>query len=256
MDHIHWELSVLSRAVAYKNLSGASSQVGLSQPQLSRIIAKLEKALNVSLLDRATKRNAAWTPTAFKLVEVYSKAIRSLDQELGKLTDSLLTKDIKIGALEGLIPTVVPIAKKLMDMGLHTVDVGIYDLNQLEEFFFRGEFDLIFVPREPGRKKYKFSKILGYQILENVQKTTAPLVMSSFEYATQRSVIKAAGDKQILISNSLAVRRKWFDEFGGMGVMPSAVLKQKPVRSEVVESVYMLGKDSFSVAIWERLTGG
>jgi hypothetical protein len=252
MDHVHWELSVLSRAIAYKNLSGASTQVGLSQPQLSRIIAKLEKSLNVVLLDRTTKRNAAWTPTAFRLVEVYSKAIRSLDHELTKLTDGVHLKHIKIGALEGLISTALPFAKKLLELGTHTIDIGVYDLNQIEELFFRGEFDLLFVPREPGRKKFKYSMLLGYQVLEKIGKIAEPLVMSSFEYATQKAMVKNSGDKQILISNSLAVRKQWIDEFGGEGIFPSAVLKQKPNRDHV-ESVFLLGNDNLSSSLWEKI---
>ena len=35
MVSLHWEMSVLSRAVAYPNLSGAASHVGLSQRQLA-----------------------------------------------------------------------------------------------------------------------------------------------------------------------------------------------------------------------------
>lgn len=251
MDHIHWELSVLSRAVAYKNLSGASTQVGLSQPQLSRIIAKLEKNLGILLLDRTTKRNASWTPTAFKLVELYSKAIRNLDHELSRLTEKSLNKHIKIGALEGLIPTVLPYAKKLLESGPLTVDVAIYDLNQLEEHFFKGEFDLIFGPREPGKKKFKYVKVLGYQVLEKIQKSEVPLVMSSFEYATQRA--KQNNEKPILISNSLMVRKMWLEQIGGQGIVPSAVLKQRPSRDSV-ESVFMLANDNFNQALWEKLT--
>jgi len=71
MEHFNWELSVLSRAVAYQNLSGASQHVGLSQPQLSRIIQKLEAQWSVVLLDRSAKRKACWTPAAYKLARVY-----------------------------------------------------------------------------------------------------------------------------------------------------------------------------------------
>jgi len=252
MENIHWELSVLSRAIAYKNLSGASSQVGLSQPQLSRIIARLEKALSVVLLDRATKRNAAWTPTAFKLVEIYSKTIRSLDQELTKLTGSMLTKHMKIGALEGLIPTVLPYAKKLLELGSHTVDIEVHDLNQIEEFFFRGEFDLLFVPREPGRKKFKYSKVLGFQVLERVEKSPQPLVMSSFEYATQRALVKQSSERPILISNSLLVRKLWLEQFGGTGIVPTQVTKTRP-KGETVESVFLLGNDTLSSTLWDKI---
>ena len=47
MDHLHWPLSVLSKAIHHKNLSAAADHIGLSQPQLSRLIAQLEEELGV-----------------------------------------------------------------------------------------------------------------------------------------------------------------------------------------------------------------
>jgi DNA-binding transcriptional LysR family regulator len=82
MERISHELSVLTRAVAYKNLSGASQHVGLSQPQLSRIVKKIEETFSIVLLDRGAKRNATWTPTAHRLADFYLKKMRVFEREL------------------------------------------------------------------------------------------------------------------------------------------------------------------------------
>jgi DNA-binding transcriptional LysR family regulator len=71
MELLAWELSVISRAVAYKNLSSAAAHVGLSQPQLSRIVQKVEKNLQVQLLDRSSRRSSSWQPIALQLAEIY-----------------------------------------------------------------------------------------------------------------------------------------------------------------------------------------
>ena len=55
MQNFSHEFSVLRRAVAYKNLTAASQNIGISQPQLSRIVAKLEQELDVKLLNRDRK---------------------------------------------------------------------------------------------------------------------------------------------------------------------------------------------------------
>ena len=57
MEYLSWDLAILSRATHYPNLSIASTHVGLSQPQLSRIVAKLEEQYGVQLLDREARRD-------------------------------------------------------------------------------------------------------------------------------------------------------------------------------------------------------
>src|SRR5947209_3185861 len=71
VTELNYPLSVLAKAVAYRNLSSASLHVGLSQPQLSRLISQIEKELGVELLDRKVKRKSSWTPQAMKLAELF-----------------------------------------------------------------------------------------------------------------------------------------------------------------------------------------
>ena len=115
MELVSHELSVLARAVAYKNLSGASLHVGVSQPQLSRIIKRLEETFSVVLLDRSAKRNATWTPTAYRLAEFYSKKMRIFDRELEALIGATQSRQLQVGTLEGLIGMAMPFAHFLLD---------------------------------------------------------------------------------------------------------------------------------------------
>lgn len=253
MDRIGHELSVLSRAVAYKNLSGASTHVGLSQPQLSRIVKRIEETFSIVLLDRGAKRNATWTPTAYRLADFYLKKMRTFDRELEALVHSTQTRQLQLGTLEGLTGLAMPFANHLLEkVGVRVVEIDVFDLDRLEELFSRGELDLIFTSREPGRKKFLYSHILGYQALEKVQSNPHFQVMSTYEYSTRRE--KLADAERILISNSLAIRRDWFRRYGGQGTIPSEPKPEK--RSSLdTEPIIMIGSDTLSPKVWQELLG-
>ena len=165
MDYLSWDLAILSRAVAYSNLSGASAHVGLSQPQLSRIVAKLEEQLNISLLDRETKRKSSWTPAAFRLAEIYTATFQNFRTEVNQLADGLEPDTLRIGALEGLVPLATSFCKKLYDQSdIMVLELNVHDTNALEEKFLKSELDLIYSVREPSRKKFRYTHSLGYQM--------------------------------------------------------------------------------------------
>jgi len=260
LEGLSWELSVLSKAVAYKNLSGAASNIGISQPQLSRIVHRLEAELSGSLLDRGSKRKSSWTPLAHQIAEVYLRSVRSLNGEVQHLLTGSEPKLIHIGALEGTIPLAVACGHHILkETAVETLDLNVYDLNLLEEQFFRGDLDLIFTIREPGRKKYTYSQLLGFQILENIESSPDYRVMSSFEYGTQgagkiakRKKEPSAGRSKTLISNSLSVRRHWLDSFGGIGTLPSPVKTgRRPIANST--EVHLFAQDYFSPSFWEKV---
>jgi DNA-binding transcriptional LysR family regulator len=271
MDHfslegLSWELSVLSKAVAYKNLSGAAQNVGISQPQLSRIVGKLESELRAVLLDRGARRKSGWTPLAFQLAEVYLKSVRGLNFEVQKLIEGNEPRILHIGTLEGLIQLAVKFGNHILShTGIETVELNVYDLNVLEEKFFKGSLDVIFTAREPGRKKYQYSKLLGYQSLELVESDENVRVMSSFEFGvseiktSRQNKAKKGAEAQpkTIFSNSLAVRRQWMESCGGVGTLPSSVrAAKKPAATlhKVVEEdeVYLYAQDNLSAALWEK----
>ena len=265
MDNLHWQLSVLSKAIHYKNLSGAASHVGLSQPQLSRIISRLEGELGVVLLDRTARRKSGWTPVAFKIADTYFRTSRKLTQSLQQLTTDDQITHISIGALEGLIPLANQFCTQLYEHAkVHLIELNVYDLSELEERFEKDEIDLIFTCREPGKHKYRYVQNLGYQVIEKTGGQNSLRVFSQYEYANHMSTGRKHSPKEsgketgakdakspsrFLISNSLAVRKLWVGA-GGAGYVPSEVRKRKGSEQDV--PVYLIASDMFNPALWKR----
>jgi LysR family transcriptional regulator, transcriptional activator for aaeXAB operon len=255
-DH-HYELSVLCRAIHYNNLSSASLHVGLSQPQLSRIIARLESTLNIILLDRSSRRKAHFTPIAFRLVETYLHSSHKLEKELDHWIRKNEPTTLKGGTLEGLIPLALQFCNTLLKKStLKTLQLDVFDLNLLEEFFLNGDLMLLFTSRAPGRRKYKYERQLGYQILETKGKAgrspaSTPRVLSAFEYGKEKHALHLKPLEKTFISNSLEVRRNWIDQMGGNGIIPSEVLQHKPKFD--FQNVLLIADDSLSHALWDIL---
>jgi molybdenum-dependent DNA-binding transcriptional regulator ModE len=255
MNNLYSELGVLSRAVAYQNLSGAAVHVGLSQPQLSRIVAKIERELGIQLLDREKRRKSAWTKIAHQLAETYLRSHQSLRLEIQKLQGQPLLEEIRVGTLEGLVPMALELAQRLLKgTKLMRVELDVYDLNALEEHFLSSDLDWILTFREPGRRKFKFNRILGYQTLETVgAEADSPRVMSLYEYRAQVEGKRSEGtEPKTLVSNSLMVRKLWLETWGGRGVVPGGVRSEK--RGSKNESpVILLAQDRFPDPLWKAM---
>lgn len=252
MQQIYYELSVLAKAVHFKNLSGAALHVGLSQPQLSRIIAKIEDELKIVLLDRSAKRKSGWTPIAFQLSQMFEKSIKRLEGELQGLSQNQLVNEIHIGTLEGLSSFAINACKHCFDQtGVAKIYIEIYDLSELEAHFLSGDLDIIFTSKIPGRQKFKYLNELGFQVLEKIQTNKNYALLSSFEYA--RSHKKDFEDfKHVLVTNSLTIRKDWFKLYGGSGFMPTEAKRGKS--KEHHEPVLMIGSDILNPALWQQVS--
>jgi len=251
-----WELSVLSRAIVFPNLSAAANHVGLSQPQLSRIIARLEGDIGVTLLDRTVRRKSGWTPIAARLAETFLKSARNLETEVQMLVGNAQPRTISIGTLEGLTSIAITFAEQIFRVGgIKVIDLNVYDLDQLEEFFLKGDLNLIFSVREPGRRKFRHLRHLGQQVVEPQQNASGNYcIMSTFESSS--GLQKAAEGAPVLISNSLAVRRKWLEQYGGTGLLPGEVKRtRKSALTSTAEDrgVYLIGDDLFSETLWKKI---
>lgn len=249
-QQIYYELSVLSKAVQFKNLSGAALHVGLSQPQLSRIIHKIEEELKIVLLDRNAKRKSGWTSIAFQLALLYEKSFKTLEQELNNISQNQMAAEIHIGTLEGLSHFAVDACKFCFDqIGVKKIFIETYDLNDLEAHFLSGHLDLIFTSKTPGRQKFKYLTELGFQILEKIQTNKNYAVASSFEYG-KASDKEFEMNQHILVSNSLAIRKNWLTQFGGIGFLPTEAKKGK---NKEHEPIFMIGADILNPSIWAEI---
>jgi hypothetical protein len=247
---MNWELSVLSRAIAFSNLSGASGHIGISQPQLSRIVKKLELEHEVILLDRTVKRKSVWTPDAFKLAELYTKLVQQFRLDVGLIGKVSKPMVLRLGSLEGLIDEALHLTKGLYaSLKLAMIELTIGDLSDLEERYFKGSLDLLLTSREPGKKKIERCKIVGYQSLDIEGPAKGIRVLSTFEYTSQRPKMTPS-TSPIFVSNSLVARTRWIKDHGGIGTLPSAVQK-KPKKSVVSVPVHLIGLDYLPADYWD-----
>ncbi len=169
MNELSYPLSILVKAVGFKNLSAASAHVGLSQPQLSRIIAGLEAELGLELLNRQVRRKACWTNEAFKLADTFNRHHRRLESAIKALQSEGKMRVVHVGTLEGLMHAAVEAAHKLFEIvPVEMVTLDVYDRSELESKFLGGDLDLIFTSRIPDRGKPRFKMRIGYQSVESV----------------------------------------------------------------------------------------
>lgn len=253
MIGLTYPLSVLSKAIAYRNLSAASMHVGLSQPQLSRLVASLEAELEMELLDRKVKRNSSWTPQALRLAELFQDTNRRLDLSIRALQSDHHAKEIHIASLEGLADEAIRIAKKLLEQqAVETVFLDIYDRSELEAKFQAGDMDIIVNTRVPRQAKPRFMKVLGYQSLERIESDGSYELFSTYEFNKRpRTKKRVAQEKSYLVSNSLYVRKTWIEKFGGSGSLPSSLTDKN---KKGLDEVLLIGGDWLEPRLWKLLT--
>jgi LysR family transcriptional regulator, transcriptional activator for aaeXAB operon len=251
MEQLHWPLAVLSRAIHFKNLSGASTHVGLSQPQLSRLIGQLERELDVILLDRASKRKSAWTPAAFRLADVYTQSTRRLQYAIHEVVETQMPSQIHIGTLEGLSHFGIELVHNLFQISkLQNVQLDIFDQNDLEEKFLNGDLDVCLTSRVPGRQKLKHQFELGYQSIEQISGVSKFLVQSPYEHGREKKKKAEPETNKVFLSNSLALRRMWINNYGGIGALPGSVQKE---RGKDLLSVTLFAHELFNDSLWKLL---
>lgn len=250
MEYLSWDLSILSRSVAYANLSAASANIGISQPQLSRIIAKLEEQLSVPLLDRESKRKSSWTPEAYRLAEIYTKTLKSFRTDVQTLTDQATPHEFRVGTLEGLVTQALKLCHGLLEStSVMVVHLDVLDISQLVEAFAKNDLDLIITAYDLGPRKYRASKTIGYQSVETVGQGV-PQVLSHFEYASKPH--KGSPTEKAFVSNSLSVRKTWLETYGGRGTLPG-VLRSAPEQGPQELTVTVIAHDHTPAALWDKI---
>lgn len=250
MQDVHYRLAILAKAVQHKNLSSAADHVGLSQPQLSRVIAKLEDELKCVLLDRTVRRKSGWTPAALQLSEVFVHNEAQLQNSIQRIMGKQIFSTLKVGALEGLATLAMYYVRALFDaLDIKEVHLDIFEVSEIESRFESGDLDLMFSFKAPGRQKYRNALEVGYQSLKLINSDSPYMVYSPYEYAQHRSKGKKT-NKKILISNSLFLRKQWLQTFKGSGYLPSKILSRP---SEGKFPLYVVGSDLLSPQLWEQV---
>ena len=180
------------------------------------------------------------------------KLRRKLTQALQQLQSDDQITQMNIGILEGMIPIASEFCHQLFEeTKLHLIEMDVFDLSELEERFEKDELDLIFTAREPGKHKYTYVRNLGFQAIEKTETDSKLRVMSPFEYTSQAGR-KQLKDHKVFISNSLAVRKIWCEQFGGSGSFPSEVQRKKSGDDGEVP-VILVASDVMSPAVWKKI---
>lgn len=251
IQNLTYELSVLAKAVQHKNLSAAAVHVGLSQPQLSRLVAKIESELNIILLDRSARRKSGWTQLAHDLSLTYTKGIGRLQTEILSVAQDSEIHELRIGTLEGLSAIATQFVQFCFEnIEISTIHLDVLDFKDLDSQFLSGNLDLIFTVRPPSRQKYSHQLEVGYQQMEKISTDSGVQVFSTYEYSSldKKSIGKGS---QVLVSNSLAFRSNWLHEIGGSGILP---VNAKKGRGKGYYSVYLFGSDLLSPKIWTQIS--
>lgn len=246
-----YELSILSKAVQHKNLSAAAVHVGLSQPQLSRLVAKIEAELNIVLLDRTARRKSGWTPIAQELSMTFSRGMGRLQTEILALAEEREVTELRIGTLEGLSQIANQFVKQCFDnLKMKTVYFDILDFKDLDSQFLSGNLDLIFTVKNPSKQKFNHMLEVGYQQMEKVSTDENLLVLSPFEVpAYDKKLLEKTS--HVLVSNSLSLRDHWLHKVGGTGTLP---VDAKKGRGKGFYTVYLIGSDLLSPKIWSKIS--
>lgn len=241
-------LGVLSRAIHFQNLTAASQHVGLSQPQLSRLVSQLEQGLGVSLLDRTVRRKTSWTALAHRLAQEFDRSEQRLDRSIQELLSDSISRELKGACLEGLASMAVQHLGR-MSRGRHWREfhLDVLDQTELEERFLSGGVDIIWSSRVPGKRKPRHQLLLGYQTLDERDSGAAIDVFSSYEFARER---KIKSERLRLVSNSLRVRELWFLNIGGKARFPSAVSQSS---NKGRKPVLLVGGELVPEQTWSEL---
>jgi len=101
------QLRYFLKVAHWRNFTRASEELGVSQPALSRSIAKLEETLGQPLFERQT-RNVALTD-AGRLFQVRAEQILALvDDAQAELTDDGESGRVRVGAIPTIAPFFLP----------------------------------------------------------------------------------------------------------------------------------------------------
>ncbi|GIL16630.1 MAG: hypothetical protein BroJett040_03810 [Oligoflexia bacterium] len=250
IQNLTYELSVLAKAVQHKNLSAAAVHVGLSQPQLSRLIHKIESELNIVLLDRSARRKSGWTALAQDLALTYTKGIGRLETEIVSLAQEREVTELHIGTLEGLSQIAMQFAKDCFDhLKMKVIYLDVLDFKDLDSQFLSGNLDLIFTVRSPSKQKYSHMIEVGYQQMEKVTTDKNIYVVSPYEFTgfDKKTTEQATS---AFVSNSLAVREQWLKSIGGTGILP---VDAKTGRGKGQYTIYLIGSDLISPTLWGKI---
>ena len=163
--------------------------------------------------------------------------------------DSEVT-ELRIGTLEGLAGIATQFVEQCFaKLKIHTIHLDVLEYRDLDSQFLSGNLDLIFTARIPSKQKFKYELEVGYQQIEQISTNKDIHLFGSFEYSAldKKDLEKI---KNVLVSNSLSLRRHWLEEIGGTGMLP---VDAKKGRGKGHFPIFILASDLMSPKLWTQI---
>jgi hypothetical protein len=127
------------------------------------------------------------------------------------------------------------------------VFLDILDFQDLEAQFLSGSLDFIFSVKTPGKQKFQHVAEVGFQQMKQVTTNAKIWVGSPYEMTNEKK--QSSEVEHFFVSNSLSLREKWLNDFGGTG---QVFVDTKKGRGKGNYTVYLIGSDLLSPKIWSK----
>ena len=143
-------------AAQLQNLSEAAHVLNITQPALSKSIAKLEGGLGVSLFDRSGKK-ITLNESGEKFLEYATDSMQGLDVAVAAARKQVLSPTLYLGLFhhsERFMRCIADFSEENPNVSfqLERLDLAAHDIDT-------NEFDMLLYPQNPWFRKYKGSMI-------------------------------------------------------------------------------------------------
>lgn len=167
------ELEYLLAIAEHRHFGHAAKACFVSQPTLSAQLIKLEKQLDLQLIERH-HGNVMLTAAGEQLVSEASKVLSSVSafEASAKALKNPLAGDFHLGLIPTLAPYLLPYI--MGDLNIHLTDINFFLYEektfQLLEHLDSGKLDALILPWLPSMKKFERYALFEEPLLLAVQK--------------------------------------------------------------------------------------
>lgn len=216
---IDWNsLAYFRTAGRLQHVTRAAEELGMSQPALSRALARLEADLGVPLFQRAG-RSVRLTRYGAAFLQRVERALREIDEGRTELADltGLKRGTVALGFLRTLGAKYVPQLVRRFNAEHPGVQFSFTPNNSatLEEQLARGELDVIFTTAPTGETRFLYQRVADQEL--------ALIVARSHPLARRRRVAlrELAAEPFVTFKRSHAFRRLTDELCAAAGFVPT-----------------------------------
>ncbi|GHO98159.1 LysR family transcriptional regulator [Reticulibacter mediterranei] len=209
-----------------QHLTRAAERLQMAQPNLTRIMRKLEEELGFVLFERSNKRRFALTPageTFLKqmspMLKQYEKAVQAAKQVAQGEREKLVVGYTPVAMFNGVLPALMQIYQHFPEVELLPRDISAASRQMVLNMLHDGRLDVAFLPHgseEPGLE------------CELISMTTLVVVLpANHPLADQPAIPLAALAQEAWIQPSRSLNPRWHDDLAHL--FQQAGFKQRVV---------------------------